>query len=137
MKEFKRLGDADREKVSAVERVAHAFSMALTPQNESDSSLADGVDNWGSEWLSDGVVKVWATRGDETLVAIVCPSVYRGLAAEVAVSVLSDECDMKLNPWVLAALVAELRRRGLEGEVGYADCMRGTLAVALPEGADS
>ena len=137
MKELKRLGDADLEKVSAAGRVARAFSMALTPWGGSDSPLADEVDGWGSDWLSDDVVRIWATRGDERLEAIVCPSFYGDLAAEVVVSISSPDCDMELDSWVLAALVAELRRQGLEGEIGYADCMRGTLAVALPEGADS
>lgn len=137
MKELKHLGDAEREKVSAIERVAHAFSMALTPWNGSDSPLADGVDEWGSDWLSDDFVKVWATRRDERLEAIVCPSSYEDFAAEAVISISSTDCDMKLDSWVLAALVAELRRQGLEGEIGYADSMRGTLAVALPEGADS
>ena len=137
MKELKRLGDADQKRVSAVERVARAFSATLTPWDESDSSLAEGVDKWGSDWLSDDVVEIWATRGDERLGAIVCPSSYEGFAAEVVVSISSTACDMKLDSWVLAALVAELHRQGLEGEIGYADCMRGTLAVALPEEADS
>lgn len=137
MRELKHLGDADREKVSAVERVAHDLSKALTPWSGSDSLLADGVDEWDRRWLSDGVVSIWATRGDETLKAIVCPSVYRDLAAEVVVSISSTECDMKLDSWVLAALVAELRRQGLKGEIGYTDSMKGTLAVTLPEGADT
>ena len=137
MRELKHLGDADPEEVSAIEHVARAFTAALTPQGGGDSPLADGVDEWGSTWLSDDVVKIWATRGDERLEAIVCPSAYRGYAAEVAVSTSSAECDMSLGSWVLASLVAELRRQGLEGEIGYADRMRGTLAVTLPEEADS
>ena len=137
MKELKHLGDADQEKVSAIEHVARAFTAALTPQGGSDSSLAGGVDEWGSSWLSDDVVKIWATRGDEHLEAIVCPSAYGGYAAEVVISISSTECDMRLDSWVLVSLIAELRRQGLEGEIGYADCMRGTLAVALPEEADS
>ena len=137
MKELKRLGAADQEKVSAVERVAHAFSMALTPWGGSDSSLADGTDEWDRNWLSDDVVRIWATRGDERLEAIVCPSAYEGFAAEVVVSISSSECGMAMDSWTLAALVAELRRQGVEGEIGYADCMRGTLAITLPEGADS
>lgn len=137
MKELKRIGDADQKRVSAIERVARAFSAALTPWNESDSPLAEGVDKWGSDWLSDDVARIWATRGGERLVAIVCPSSYGDFAAEVVVSGSSAECDTGLGSWVLASLVAELRRQGLEGEIGYADCMRGALAVALPEGADS
>nr|DAX52748.1 MAG TPA: hypothetical protein [Caudoviricetes sp.] len=45
MRELKHLGDADRGKVSAVERVAHAFPMALTPWNGSDGPLAEGADS--------------------------------------------------------------------------------------------
>lgn len=137
MKELKRLGDANRERVSAVERVTRAFSATLTPWGESDSALAEGVSRWGREWLSDDVARIWAVRDDERLEAIVCPSAYEGYAAEVAISISSSECDMALDSWVLAALVVELRRQGLEGEVGYADSMRGALAVALPEEADS
>ena len=137
MKELKHLGDADQEKVSAIERVARVLAATLTPQDGSDSPLADGVDEWDSRWMSDDVVKIWATRGDERLDAIVCQSAYEGYAAEIAISISSTECDMDLDSWTLAALVAELRRQGLEGEVGYADCMKGALAVALPEEADS
>ena len=137
MKELKHLGDADQGKVSAIERVARVLAEALTPQNGSDSPLADGVDEWDRRWLSDDVFKIWATRDDERLEAIVCPSAYEGYAAEIAISISSTECDMSLDSWGLAGLVAELRRQGLEGEIGYADCMRGTLAVALSEEAAS
>lgn len=137
MKDLKHLGDADQEKVSAIERVARAFTAALTPQGQGDSPLADGLDEWDISWLSDDVVKIWATRGDERLEVIVCPSAYEDCAAEAVISISSTECDMRLDSLCLAALVAELRRQGLEGEIGYADCMRGTLAVALPEEADS
>lgn len=137
MRELKHLGDADSERVSAIEHVARAFAAALTPLEGSDSPLADGVDEWDSSWLSDDVAKIWTIRGDERLEAIVFPSAYVGYAAEVVISISSTECDMSLDSWVLASLVAELRRQGLEGEIGYADCMRGALAVALPEEADS
>lgn len=137
MRELKHFGDANRERVAAIERVARAFSAALTPQGEGDSPLAVEVDEWDVEWLSDDVSRVWATRRDERLEAIICPSAYEGFAAEVVISISSTECGMALDSWVLAALVAELRRQGLEGEIGYADYMRGALAVALPEGADS
>lgn len=137
MRELKRLGDADQERVSAIERVVHAFSMALTPWNESSSPFAEGVVEWDWGWLSDDVAEIWAVRGDERLEAIVCPSLYEGFAAEVVISLSSSECDMALDSWTFAALVAVLRRQGLEGEIGYADSVRGTLAVALPEGADS
>lgn len=137
MRELKHLGDADSERVSATEHVARAFTATLTPWGGSDSPLADGVDEWDKSWLSDDVVKIWATRGDERLEAIFCPSAYEGFAAEVVASISSSECDMLLDSSTLAALVAELRLRGLEGEIGYADCMRGTLAVTLPEEADS
>ena len=137
MKEIKRFGDADRKKTSGIESVVRAFSTALTPWNESDSPLADEVDKWGSDWLSDDVARIWAIRGNERLEAVVCPSAYEGLAAEVVVSVSSPEGDMRLDGWMLAILVAELRRQGLDGEVGYTDNMRGSLAVALPEGSAS
>lgn len=137
MRELKHLGEADHGRVLAIERVARAFTAVLTPQDGSDGPLAEGVDQWGSEWLSDDVVKIWATRGDERLEAIVCPSAYGGYAAEAVISISSPECDMALDSWTRAALVAELRLQGLEGEIGYADCMRGTLAVALPEEVDS
>lgn len=137
MRELRHLGDADQKRVSAVERTVHAFSATLLPQDDGDSSLADGVSEWGSEWLSDDIAKLWAVRDDERLEVIVCPSAYEGFAAEVVVSISSVECDMALDSWTLAALVAELRRQGLEGEVGYADCMKCALAVALPEEADS
>lgn len=137
MEELRCLGDADSERVSAIEHVARAFTAALTPQGGGDSPLADGVDEWDNSWLSDDVVKIWATRGDERLEVIVCPSAYEGYAAEAVVSISSAECDMGLDSWTLASLVAELRRQGLEGEIGYADCVRGALAVALSEEADS
>ena len=137
MKELKRLGDADRERVLAIERVARAFSTALTPWCGSDSPLAEGVGEWDRQWLSDDVIRIWAVRGDERLEAIVCPSLHGDFAAEVAISLSSAECDMSLDSWTLAAIVAELRRQGLEGEIGYTDSMRGTLAVALPGEADS
>lgn len=137
MEELKHLGDADRERVSAIERVARAFAAALTPRGGSDSPLADGVDKWDESWLSDDVVRIWAVRGSERLDVIVCPSAYGDYAAEIAISISSAECDIELDSWLLASLVAELRRQGLEGEIGYADYMQGTLAVALPEGADS
>lgn len=138
MKELEHVGSADQEKVSAVERVFHAFFAALTPRDGGDNSpLADGVDEWGGGWLSDDVARVWAIRGDERLEAVVCPSTYEGLAAEIAISISSSECSMELDSWTLAALVAELRRQGLEGDIGYADCMKGALAVVLPEEVDS
>lgn len=137
MRELKHLGDADQRKVFAIERVVGAFSAALTPRDENNSPLADGVDKWSTEWMSDDVARIWVSRDDERLDVIVCPSAYEGFAAEIAISISSPECDMALDSWTLAALVAELRRQGLEGEIGYADCMRGTLAVALPKGADS
>ena len=137
MEELKQLGDADQARVSAIEQVTRTFFAALTPGGGSDSPLADGVDEWDERWLSDDVVRIWATRGDERLEAIVCPSAYEGFAAEVVVSISSPECDMVMDSWTLAALVAELRHQGLEGKIGYADFMRGTLAVTLPEGADS
>ena len=137
MKELKHFGDACQERVSAIERVAHAFIEVLIPGRGSDGPFSDGVDEGDSDWLSDDVVKIWAVRDDERLDVIVCPSAYEDYAAEVVVSLSSTECDMRLDSWVLAVLVAELRRQGLEGEIGYADCMRGTLAVALPKGADS
>lgn len=137
MKELRNLGDADQEKVLAIGRVFDAFSKALTPQDDGDSPLADGVSEWGSKWLSDDIAKLWAVRGDECLEVIVCPSAYEGFAAEVVVSIYSAECDMMLDSWTLAAFVAELRHQGLKGEVGYADRMKCALAVALPEEADS
>lgn len=137
MKELKHLGDACQEKVLAIERVANAFINVLIPGEGSDGPLSDGVDEWDRGWMSDDVVRVWATRGDERLDVIICPSAYEGYAAEVVVSLSSTECDMQLDSWLLAVFVAELRRQGLEGEIGYADCMEGTLAVALPERVDS
>lgn len=137
MKELKHLGDADQAKVSAVEDVAHAFSAALTPSGEGGSPLADELDEWGTRWLSDDIFKIWTVRGDERLEVIVCPSAYEDFAAEVVISTSSTECDMDFGSWALAGLVAELRRQGMEGEIGYADCMGRALAVALPEGADS
>ena len=137
MKELKHLGDADQAKVSAIEDVAHAFSATLTPSDEGGSPFADELDGWGNRWLSDDIFKIWTVRGDERLEAIVCPSAYEGFAAEVVLSISSTECDMVLDSYVLHALVAELRRQGVEGKIGYADCMGRTLAVALPKGADS
>ena len=137
MKELKHLGDADQAKTSAIEQMAHALSAILTPSGEGGSPLADGLDEWGTRWLSDDIFKIWAVRRDERLEVIVCPSAYEGFVAEVVLSISSTECDMDFDSWALAGLVAELRRQGVEGEIGYADCMRGTLAVALSEEADS